>query len=295
MRNPSWLQLLGEAASDESRPVGTRGATLLLFDGLDRDSNESLAILRRRYARAAFAIAADDLLVARPVFASLKQSSQLADEAIRSAVHIVNAQRSLAVFALGRLGTEEFDIASDADLLFLRAPEADDDEARLDAQRVVSALSTYTRDGLICAVDARLRPHGGEGELVTNVDQLERYLREEAQPWEALTYSKIRFVAGRKDVAALDGLRQVDAAEDRDQQHHQHRDRVECVAEPERRLGHAREGIGQQNALGVAGDERDAAYNPHRAQGDDERVHAESDHEPAVDGAARETDGERHH
>ena len=37
--------------------------------------------------------------------------------------------------------------------------------------------------------------------------------------------------ADGKDVAALDGLRQVDAAEDRDQQHHQHRDRVECVAE----------------------------------------------------------------
>ncbi|HMC29219.1 MAG TPA: hypothetical protein VKL99_00180, partial [Candidatus Angelobacter sp.] len=31
----------------------------------------------------------------------------------------------------------------------------------------------------------------------------EKYLAEEAQPWEALTYSKLRFVAGRNDVAAL--------------------------------------------------------------------------------------------
>src|SRR5262249_37900775 len=113
------------------------------------------------------------------------------------------AEKSLAVFALGRLGTEEFDIGSDADLLFVRAPEADEEEARLDAERLVHALAAYTKEGPLFAVDARLRPHGGEGELVTTATQLEKYLAEEAQPWEALTYSKLRFVAGRNDVAAL--------------------------------------------------------------------------------------------
>jgi len=203
VRNPFWVQMLSDPTPEGHSGESKVAALLLPFVGLDRDRHESLALLRRRYARAAFAIAAKDLLAPRSAFASLKESTHLADEAIRGALHIVNAEHSLAVFALGRLGTEEFDIASDADLLFIRAPEADEEEARQDAERVVSALSAYTRDGVLFAVDARLRPHGGEGELVATAGQLEHYLRGEAKPWEALTYSKIRFVAGRKDVAAL--------------------------------------------------------------------------------------------
>jgi glutamate-ammonia-ligase adenylyltransferase len=129
--------------------------------------------------------------------------TRLGEAAIRRALEIVNGQRSLAVFALGRLGTEEFDIASDADLLFVRAAEADEEEARVDAERLVHALNAYTRDGTIFAVDARLRPHGGEGDLVVTPAQVDRYLAEEALAWEALTYTKLRFVAGRTDVAPL--------------------------------------------------------------------------------------------
>ena len=63
------------------------------------------------------------------------------------------------------------------------------------------ALAAYTREGTLFAVDARLRPRGGEGELVITPGELERYLAEEAQPWEALTYTKLRFVAGAKAIA----------------------------------------------------------------------------------------------
>jgi glutamate-ammonia-ligase adenylyltransferase len=65
---------------------------------------------------------------------------------------------------------------------------------------LVHALSAYTKDGTIFAVDARLRPHGGAGDLVATPAQVERYLAEEARAWEALTYTKLRFVAGRKDL-----------------------------------------------------------------------------------------------
>lgn len=184
-------------------PAPSDNARLFALDGLARDRNEALAILRKRFRRASFALAAQDVLSQRRAFASLKQNTQLADEAIHNALRIVQGEHSLAVFALGRLGTEEFDIASDADLLFVRAPQADEEAARLDAERLVHALSAYTKEGPLFAVDARLRPHGGEGDLVVSVAQLEKYLAEEAQPWEALTYSKLRFIAGRKDVAAV--------------------------------------------------------------------------------------------
>jgi len=50
-------------------------------------------------------------------------------------------------------------------------------------------------------VDARLRPHGREGELIVTPAQLEAYFRDEAKPWEALTYLKLRYVAGDAEVA----------------------------------------------------------------------------------------------
>jgi glutamate-ammonia-ligase adenylyltransferase len=167
-----------------------------------RDTSEALTWLRRGFRRCAFALGAEDVLAPRPAALSMRDLTRLGESAIRRALQIVDGQRSLAVFALGRLGTEEFDIASDADLLFVRAPEADEEEARLAAERLVHALSAYTKDGTIFAVDARLRPHGGAGDLVATAAQVERYLAEEARAWEALTYTKFRFVAGRKDVEA---------------------------------------------------------------------------------------------
>ena len=107
----------------------------------------------------------------------------------------------LGVFALGRLGTSEFDIASDADLLFVRSQQTDSDLARSAAEKFMHALAAYTKEGTIFAVDARLRPRGGEGELVVTPVELEKYLVEEAQPWEALTYTKLRFVCGVQDLA----------------------------------------------------------------------------------------------
>jgi [glutamine synthetase] adenylyltransferase / [glutamine synthetase]-adenylyl-L-tyrosine phosphorylase len=62
-------------------------------------------------------------------------------------------------------------------------------------------VSAYTREGAIFAVDTRLRPHGSAGELVVTPTMVEKYLADEAQPWEALTYTKLRFVAGREDLA----------------------------------------------------------------------------------------------
>ena len=204
VREPSLVLML-----DELSPTGNLSAPpsdyarLFALSGLAREADESLAILRKRFRRASFALAAQDVLVPRSAFSSLKQNTELADEAIRSALRVVHGEHSLGVFALGRLGPQEFDIASDADLLFVRAPEAEEEEARMAAERLVRALSAYTKEGPLFAVDARLRPHGGEGDLVTSAVQVEKYLAEEAQPWEALTYSKLRFIAGRKDVGAM--------------------------------------------------------------------------------------------
>lgn len=200
VRQPQMLRTLSEVSLSQNGQVASSRFSLW---SSGRNLSESVAMLRRKFHQAGFALAAQDVLQPRPVFVSMRLRTELADEAVRAALRIIAGERRLAVFALGRLGTEEFDIASDADLLFVRPPEVDEEEARQDAERLVHALAAYTKEGPLFAVDARLRPHGAEGELVTTWSQLEKYLAEEAQPWEALTYSKLRFVAGREDVKPL--------------------------------------------------------------------------------------------
>jgi glutamate-ammonia-ligase adenylyltransferase len=167
------------------------------------DPADAMAGLRRGFRSRIFAVGAQDILSPRPALDSMRETTRVADAAIRAALRVVRGEDVLAVFALGRLGTEEFDIASDADLLFVRDPQAGEDQARAAAEKLMHTLAAYTREGTLFAVDARLRPRGAEGELVVTPAQLEKYLAQEAQPWEGLTYTKLRFVAGRKDIPAL--------------------------------------------------------------------------------------------
>ncbi|HLW51591.1 MAG TPA: hypothetical protein VKW06_02010 [Candidatus Angelobacter sp.] len=173
------------------------------------DLGEIMASLRREFRTNMFLAGARDVLSSRSALDAMRQTTRAAEDVIHNALYAVGGNDHLAVFALGRLGTYEFDIASDADLLFVRDPGVDDDLARTTAEKLVHVLSAYTRDGTLFAVDARLRPHGGEGELVVTPAQIERYLAGEAQPWEALSYSKLRFIAGRQDIAGsvLDQVR----------------------------------------------------------------------------------------
>ena len=61
----------------------------------------------------------------------------------------------MMVITLGRLGMREFDLASDADLVFV-LPDADAGEqlfwTRV-AERMINAISAYTGDGVIFTVD----------------------------------------------------------------------------------------------------------------------------------------------
>jgi glutamate-ammonia-ligase adenylyltransferase len=100
------------------------------------------------------------------------------------------------VFALGRLGTCEFDYGSDADLIFVHDPELPLAEASAAATELVQALSAYTTEGALFSVDTRLRPRGGEGELVITPQALADYFAHEAQAWEIISYTKLRHIAG---------------------------------------------------------------------------------------------------
>src|SRR5262249_45847291 len=113
-----------------------------------------------------------------------------------AAFGIAGSPKGLAILALGRLGSREFDLLSDADLLFIGDESQDRGSLTRLVEELIQTLSAYTQEGLVFPVDTRLRPRGGDGDLVITPQHLEDYSPAEAQPWEALMYTKLRLVCG---------------------------------------------------------------------------------------------------
>lgn len=209
VRNPAEMLLLQDLAAGPDPPSGAEtlprtgsGAWLL---GLPTDAlarpGEELSSLRCGYRELTLLSSARDLLLPRSIWTSLRDNTAAADAAIRAAVQFAAAPSGFAVLALGRLGSCEFDILSDADLLFVYDDSTDRSQAVRAAERTMEALTAYTHDGTVFAVDTRLRPHGSEGELVLTPSQLGAYFANHAQPWERLTYLRLRSIAGDMQVA----------------------------------------------------------------------------------------------
>jgi glutamate-ammonia-ligase adenylyltransferase len=215
LRHPEEIAFLDAAAANPTEGAGQLFAPeeetnrelmgdpeLEYLGGAQVSYGEKLALLRKHYRHQAFASGAADILHARPVYESLRQTSVAAENAVRAAFAIAGQPRGLAVLALGRLGTQEFDLLSDADVLFVREESLPAEAATRIAGQIMQVLSAYTREGTVFPVDPRLRPRGGEGELVVTAAELHSYCALEAQAWEALTFTKLRPVVGSAAAAA---------------------------------------------------------------------------------------------
>ncbi len=151
----------------------------------------------------------------RTIAASLRAQTELADMTLRAGLELARASLgatpappSMAILGLGRLGLGELDLLSDVDVVFVAAPQEREAAARL-AARWMEVLTAYTQAGPLYAVDTRLRPGGGEGELVQTPSSLARYFAQRAGHWEAISYLKARLVAGDAATgeAALEAVR----------------------------------------------------------------------------------------
>lgn len=181
----------------------------LLDSGLDAD--RTTAGLRRFYRRQMFRIQARSMFRSEPIFTTLLRSSDLAEWILKAAYRIAAREfaggepdgAGMSIIALGRLGMREFDLDSDADIVFV-IPGSESPRAAhwtKVANRIIDIVSGYTSDGRMFSIDSRLRPMGRDGELVQTEKQFLNYFAQKAEAWEALTYMKARAVAG--DSAAV--------------------------------------------------------------------------------------------
>jgi glutamate-ammonia-ligase adenylyltransferase len=195
----------------------------LEFDG---EPLEDVAGLRRFYRRQMLRIQSESILHAAPIFETLGKTSALTDAVIEAAYRIALTEApppagaayvprdQMMVVSLGRLGMGEFDLGSDADLVFV-IPDAEAAEHGYwsgVAERMIQTLGSYTGEGVMFTVDTRLRPNGREGDLVQTEGAYKAYFAGHAEAWEGITYMKSRAVAGNLERATefLHELQEVD-------------------------------------------------------------------------------------
>ena len=112
-----------------------------------------------------------------------------------------------AIFALGKLGSQELNPSSDIDVLFCYETdggtwgEHSPHEAFTRwARRVREMLAKVTPDGFAFRVDLDLRPEGTTGPLVNSVDALERYYETFGMTWERAALLRMRAVVSTEGV-----------------------------------------------------------------------------------------------
>ncbi len=117
----------------------------------------------------------------------------------------------LCVLGMGRLGSRELTAGSDLDLILLYGhdplaeysdgpkPLASSQYFTRLAQRLISAMSAPTAEGVIYPLDFRLRPSGNAGPLATQLEAFLKYQRDEAWTWERQALTRARPVAGDSD------------------------------------------------------------------------------------------------
>jgi len=152
----------------------------------------------------------------------LSQLSNVAEELCHNALDLAVSKLKpiygeplashLLVLGMGKLGGGEINYASDLDLLFIFSEmgettgprQVDNMEyfSRL-VQKFIFILSTYTRFGRAYEIDARLRPSGHAGPLVTFLGSFLEYQKKSAQVWEKQALLRARPIWGIEPLRRL--------------------------------------------------------------------------------------------
>ena len=113
---------------------------------------------------------------------------------------------SVAVLAMGKMGSRQMTANSDLDIIVIYDGDPDatsstkDLDIRTYYQRVtrtlVSAVSSSMTYGRLYEVDMRLRPSGRAGTVATSLDGFVEYQNNKAWVWEHLALTRARVVAG---------------------------------------------------------------------------------------------------
>ncbi len=210
-------EIIDSLVRSDQIPVGSDAATIR--SQLERElhaaetEEDVLAVLRRFRTTELIRIGMADLGGVLGLEAVHTALTALADACLGAAVEW--ARRLLekdvgggipvmefCVIGLGKMGAGEMTYASDLDLMFVYRGDGGGFDAAAHgfatrwAQKTMSLLQARTRDGIVYKIDARLRPSGRSGPLVTSLARFCAYHEREAELWERQAHTRARVVTG---------------------------------------------------------------------------------------------------
>ncbi len=186
------------------------------------DITEKLDALRRFKHQEEIRTGMADLLSNLELRVVSRDLSKLAEVCLEAALELAVSEvcrrygteasgSGLAIIGVGKLGGRELTYGSDLDILFVYSEHrAGAPPAGLSvfeyfskvAEKVISYLSTLTREGFAFRVDTRLRPTGSKGPLVQSIEAFKTYYESEAETWERQALLRARQAAGDREVGA---------------------------------------------------------------------------------------------
>ncbi len=214
------------ASSFKEREVMERELTALLSRADDYE--ERLDVLRRYRHEEFLRIGLNDIngMVGQTEIAT--QLTNLADICLAAACdmarqelvrfgrptwHDMDGQvreADFAVIGMGKMGGMELNYHSDLDIIYIYDHQGTTNGekqvtnheyfAKL-GQKIISILTTPTREGFVYKIDTRLRPSGNAGPLVTSLESFKNYHLEESQVWERQALTKARVVLGGQELS----------------------------------------------------------------------------------------------
>ena len=119
--------------------------------------------------------------------------SQAADDILNEVCRLL-AGPHLALFAYGKLGSQELNLSSDIDLVFVSDSAAEVDSTFL--RKFQNLIQEFTDVGFCFRNDFDLRPGGRMGPLIPTDDQFQDYYGNYGETWEIFDYVSLRTIWG---------------------------------------------------------------------------------------------------
>jgi len=220
--HPEYIRWLATEDLARLKPKEELLSDLARFAAIQGDVDLSRVLVRFKQ-RELLRIYARDCLGLATLAETMRELSDLADVILHYALwrmwqelvehygrpEVADARGRLreaefAIVALGKLGSQELNYASDIDLFYLYSGDGRTSSHQVTnkefftklAERITRIISGIGPEGAVYRVDLRLRPRGRDGDLVATLGEAVAYYRGEARQWERQTLIRARAAAG---------------------------------------------------------------------------------------------------